>query len=784
MLTELHASPADLYFVASAAAGELGATQELAAARTELEFLVGLDGLDARSRDSARVEIALIDVKRNEFASAKTLLQTSSGLIEAPAVAAVLAATDTAPLDPASEAFVAALYAARWYGVRGELDLYLGRPDRAEGSFDRQTELARRLGDAPATWDALDHRLLLEMTLNDYAAVERLIRRAREDGTFAALDEHQQRKLAIRGALARYELDRRRDPRDARAAETFRQVLETPQAELQDRLFAAMRLALIGAETGRNDLAELGLSSARALSHEAGNLRAPEQLILAALEARVAAASDDRERLRAALAALEDAFPEFLAAWERVAQNTSGLGYLHFGDRYVVPSELVAACLALDGIETGSRRALAWLYRMQRIGGLARDLDLAAQTADLDGDLRELVGAESGVLLYQPGRLASHLFLIDADGVEVVEVGPSWRLTDDCRELTNAIASAVRRDAPADDPDVAAALRNLTRDALDTRALARLRRWKAATLIGGESFGHLPLELIELEDGHRVGDVLALGHAPSLPVAAALARRARERGRAPAGEFDLHLVGAPAAPTSRGAGPESETLDLPRERFELWQRRLDGRVALHLGELATPEALARVAAGCEAQQIVAHGQHDSSRECAAGFTLHGPDLQSARVWSEQIERTRAPRVTLLAVCGASQKPITRGDDGRAGLGASFVLAGSDCVVLTPADLEARSAIELFELASVRLARGDTPAQALMNARHELAEGSARNVLQNYLVHAWGAAHAAVVEPTPDDEPSEERGGLPAGLAVVLALAFVAALWVHRRRASA
>jgi hypothetical protein len=243
---------------------------------------------------------------------------------------------------------------------------------------------------------------------------------------------------------------------------------------------------------------------------------------------------------------------------------------------------------------------------------------------------------------------------------------------------------------------------------------------------------------------------VAITHAPSLPVADALAARARERGSLDPAAARALLIGAPSVSDADAERWHPQAIEVEAGTWSRWRELWPRPAELALAGEATPQALLGAAEhGIEVLQLVVHGLYDPERERFAGLLLGAGASVSGAVWAEHVEAARAPRWVLLATCGAATEIARRG--GRSGLAAAFALAGSDVVVLTPNELELTGALDLFERVHTRLVEGAEPAAALRDARRALADRRGALPLQSALVFAWGA---------PAERAHEARAGAP------------------------
>jgi hypothetical protein len=675
--------------------------------------------------------------------------------------------------------------AATWYVVRAGLDISLGRLWSVDEPLERAAWLAERADSAVTQLEVLDHRLRLTLAHELPEEVEPLCEAAQASGLLARFHPRDLEFLRLYRTVARLELARRAGQRDEAALFELRGLRDAPEFPDSLRKPVASYVAAYAAEWGRPAEAReallyaAGAADVLALPPHDDPLHAAN---LAALALRIVLSSTESSERAVGLEQLERFADGFLEQCARFSKLSSAVATLQFIERERVLGELIRGCVAVHGEGAGSKRALNWLYRAQCVGGLSRGLGLERAKADFERDLATLVAPQRGLVVFHSARDASFVFLVDVHGVQAHEIADGSRLRKVASALANEATRAVRRGPELGDPAVRELVEQMARFIDAPKLLRWLERQREVTVVGDESVGHLPLALLATSDAARLGDRVALGYAPTIPVGAELARRAQARGPIAAKDFDVLLLGAPPPPAD---------VKIERGRFEQWSERLNGRAKLVVGSEATPEAFAEGARGCELVQIVAHGQYDVRRETRAGFLLHSEAPGGGTVWADAVERTPAARVTALAVCRASQRPVVFGDDGRTGLAASFLLAGSDLVVQTPIDLEVDEAMELFERFSLRIAAGDSPANALLAARGSVARPDASPLLQDYLVHVLGAVHAPLVDAASAaefDSQSETSQGPRASLARwwIAALAagavLLAALWRRAQHA--
>lgn len=753
-----------------------------AQAAQALERTLALARLPRWLADQLRLERARARIGRQQLAEALSDLAALEAAFVGSALvrnALEFSSQSEASYDQAQRAELES--AAYWCAARAECEISLGRPIRADATLSRAERLAELSGHFGARWLAFDLRLRQALALMAWEEVDTHVARASASGLLSQASAVELAQLRLRQAIARHELRWRDDPSDREHLDAIRELVVDASLPASRRASAARFAAGYYAELGDAERAAeaLGLAGTDAARERRTSFEAAD---LDAIEMRLALLGRDPERARAALEQLERSATRFLGDWARVAELSSAVALLQFAQRERVLAELTYGCLAVHGPQAGAHRALEWLHRAQQIGGLARGLGLARDAAALERDVAALVGPRRGFVVFHSGRRESYLFLVDAQSLRCLTIEAGARLRDTAGALANAATAAVRSGAAWDDPRVREIVATLCEQVRFEEWRCWLEALESATVVGDESVGHLPLALLPTTSGAVLGERLALAHAPSIPVAAELVRRARGRGVVASAQFRACLLGAPAAPADVG---------IDEARLRAWSERLGRTTKLALGREASPTSFASASQGCQLVQIVAHGQYDSQRECRAGFQLYAAELALGAIWSETVERSDAARLTSLAVCGASQHPVLRGDDGRTGLAASFLIAGSDCVLQTPIDLEVEAAVEFFERVSLLVADGASPSEALRVARVSTSKRAPK--LQDLLVHAWGAGHqplvdaSSVVAPRANGASQGEdftlarwlRNRWPSALALAVALAAVG-LFVRRR----
>lgn len=684
-----------------------------------------------------RVDLAAVLLGEGCWRDAKRLLTEVEPELDA------VGATDV-------ERFYRTEIVARWFGIQGEIDLQLGLPDRAAARFAREAEAAREAWQiqqasfpdefSASRWDALRHRFHLALASSDFASVDPLLEKSRTDPFYTDWTPSLDVEFAVIAGAARYELERRGRPVVDAAEATLEAAAANSAARSIDKEQALMLLAKLHIESGNWGRARELVDELRRLHPQWPTPRCgsnPTAITVDAYDARVRyeTAADDAAR-RAVLEDFERSFELFLRAWSEAPDRDAGIAFLRYGERALVLDELLRMCLAVDGPELGAKRALQWLGNAQLLGSLATHWKLARKP--VEEWLAPLVVDGAGVIFVQSGRQQSTLFVVDSAGIVTRPLASDWRINVKVGALRGAVARAVRSKGDGSAPPVEEA-RELADLVLPADLRARVASWSHAWALGVESLGTLAFELVPLADGRRLGDVLPISYVPSLPVAAELATRARVRGAEPESATKAAVLAAPSVAPAVASKWKSSALSIDRAVFDTWSDAWGGRFESWLGDAATSQALCGAgASGVDALQVIVHGIEDVSRESAAGLLLAG---EHGEFWTDAL-RGPTPRLVMLAACQIDDRPVRIGDDGRAGWAGRLAIEGSDCVVLTPVDLELKRALAFFELVQRSLARGRAPAAALVDARRELAKSGAR--AQDYLIYAWGAGVQPIV----------------------------------------
>lgn len=693
------------------------------------------------------------------------------------------------------------VHARTWLlGLEGELWLDLGLPDRAAPLFAEERDLVDALDppDVQLARAALDHRLRLLLAEDDFDGLAEVEERLASDRAHLDAPAWWQAKVDVRFAVGALEAELRGVAPAGAARERLEGLVAGGDLDPVEERWTHLHLAL--AQLDEPDLAAAAdtLASLRALlagADGATPTRPHHRLALGlvALEARHALLVDGAggtpplplaEHAARLRAAWNDGF---LARWAEAPVRSGGLGYLYLSYRHLVAQELLELHLRLDGPEDGPRAVLGELLRAQALGTLARRL--GADIPSLAEVRSGLLTDGAGLLLWHVGRDRSYVVLADAQGVACERLAPVHVLERAARGLVVAAQRALRSGRGDDLAAVESAARE-ARDALLPAAWrGRIEGWSAALVTGLDGLGYVPFELLPGGSGARLGAQLEVVHLPSVPVGLRLAERAPE-GRAARRPEDTWVLADTLGPRPDLERWELPPLDLGLADLAPLMDAADGHGRLESGTAASPAALERaLSAGAPVVQVVAHGLYDPTRERPAGLLLAPDTADGGALWADDIERLVEaaqvpPRLTVLTACGTARGPLRRGDDGRGDLGAAFLAAGADAVVLSAAPQERDAGLRIAAALHRELAGGASPAAALRRVREECAtRGSDLEALQAGLIHSLGAGRRPVFAASmPPARQSAPPPWAALGLGAVLALGAGAWLLVRARRA--
>jgi hypothetical protein len=612
----------------------------------------------------------------------------------------------------------------------------LGRPDEAARQLALANARALELGDTRMAAALAVETANLWLAADEHALLEQHVTEALASAPF---DEHADHRAALELCLATSLVVRGRldGARDGEARELLFDLGSRAELFPSDRARTRLRLAELLLRTGDRDGAARELAAAATTLDESGDAAHFDRGLLALLEARLERARADelaadgnsaeaRDVRRAALERLAATFEARLAHARGAPLLADGVGALHVGEERGLLSELVL-------LEAHANGAAAALARLARTHALATRHRRAGREAPTSVDAAALgLGAGEGLLVYLPAVLQSHLFLVDADGCELVAVAPVGELNRLRRAFDAAFDPRKGGALPAEQA------RALAAALLPPAAEARVRRWSTALVVGIELVRYAPFELLPLSDGVPLGECVALGYQPDLVTCAALA--AREVAQPSADAPLVAWVGAP--PVAPDLAPI--TLDAAR-RVRLGRGAAPERVLAFEGRDASAANLVEAAgSGALVLHVVTHGVPDASGRGVA-LALVDSDGEAVTFGVRDVEALpHVPPFVVLSACRAARGASRLGESGLEGIVGALLERGALVVLLPFEDVELDAATRLVALVQERvLAGGTSVAQALAEARRELSRAD-QALATASLLHAFGRANAVLV----------------------------------------
>lgn len=510
-----------------------------------------------------------------------------------------------------------------------------------------------------------------------------------------------------------------------------------------ERFLIEVALAELALREADVDGARRRLAQARAIAPAADAPRASQpQLMWLALSARLRLEhppESEAEPLEATRDALAAAFEERRQSWLASELRPGGYGFLQYVEVRALASELVRLELALAPGPSGVARALERVLAAGGCTTLARRIGAPPVGAEA---ARAALAPGHALLVYFPAPERTHLFVVDRERVEHVELEPRDVIEQARAKVVAKLRRPLARGAARWETEQRAeAICELSRLLIPGNARARLNGASRLSIVGRDLLGEVPFEALRV-DGEYLGLRHAIAAWPSVDVGVFLQQRAAQEPPRQAGSAgEVLLV---AAPETAGVEVSPDDLDEIVAAHPAASRRV------LRGSDATFAGLAHEARAASVLEVLTHGRRDDARERSAGFLLASPGGDGPQfVGAEELETIDAPPLVVLAVCGGGFAPKRRGDAGAADLAGAFLSAGgrARCVILAPYDLEVEAARRLSIGLHAALAAGDSPAEALRAARAQLAreEGFA-DPFYFALIGAVGAAHAPIFAP--------------------------------------
>jgi CHAT domain-containing protein len=665
--------------------------------------------------------------------------------------------------------------------VRASAHLDMGLLEVALEELRELEHTSTVLRDDPAL--ATAHRHTLARAWNALEQFERALEVLSDASLEVARlhDEALRAQLLVLRGVAQSELQRDRGESTGPAEASFEQALATNSSRGGVRSDAHLGLADLALRARDLERSQQQLDEARETATGPG-IRAT----IAGLACKLALERGDERQAQEELAAeLEYALRDLHDSWAAAPRRPAGLGFHHYGTHRTAYSRWIQTVLALDPSQAGLERALELLLHSQTLGAVERDLRASATVAEV----REILCAGGrGVVLLFPGMDGSHVFAIDAEGIEHHMAPPK----DELARLASAL-NRIWTDPPPGETrelerrgrELSSASWKLTRELLTTSQRARMAHWSTCIVIGADLAVEIPFACLQLEPGRWLGLAVPIAELPSAPLGVALARSAA--ARSPRDSMSLVLVADPnVSPEARERYASARPLDLDDDEWRGLRRGFENSGTLVFeGPRASIEALSdpRVALA-SVVSIFAHGVYDLARradgERAAALVLSPAATDSdGVVWCADLERLRFGGVLELLVCGAARGPTRIGDSAAAHMVGAAFRAGATSVLAARIDIERTATTRLIAEYRGALRESGVPAQALLEARRRIAANDNESDPWYWAGLAFhGAAWTPLFEPPARSAPSR---AWPIGIGLALLLAVAGAVGVARRR---
>ncbi|MEO6597307.1 MAG: CHAT domain-containing protein, partial [Planctomycetota bacterium] len=463
-------------------------------------------------------------------------------------------------------------------------------------------------------------------------------------------------------------------------------------------------------------------------------------------------------------AVLDRAWQGLLAEWRALDPDTEGLAFLQMNSRRDILSLWMRVRLAA-GDADAETDCIARYLEVEALGSTARRLGQPAVT--LAEVVRDLAPPNGAIVVFLPAATGSHALWLTNSSVRVFRLpaeGPLRQRVFDLRRI------AFSQDDVVDEADLRRKAQLIASTLLQEDLRALLARVQTLLVAGHELLHGLPVELLPIDEPeHWLGLRHAVAYEPSITLAMHMLHREPRTAEAKAVMLAATQVGSQDAERWQH-GPidvshSSLRAALAAVREDQVDIRRDATPADLRPRLGPPDLLA----------IVAHGIFDGSLPCPGGLLL-GPDTQrgTGAVFAADLASVPLPRIAFLGVCGATRGSLRLGEDGGHRFPGVLLAGGSDTVVASDGDVRLDEVLAMLQHFTNGLMAGDDAAQALLQARQEMAKTHRHP-------RAWAGLH---LEGLPGTRVHWRRAQpatvWPWGVGVLLGIAAATFAWWRRR----
>ena len=440
------------------------------------------------------------------------------------------------------------------------------------------------------------------------------------------------------------------------------------------------------------------------------SLAARARLVLAMVRG-----AGDRAALSAVHAELLRRHAFSLRQWRATPVLSSGVAFLQWSVRRELLVCLCECEVAL-GHGNAAMACLRHLLESDACGSLAREMGMAAAEPE---SLIQRVRPKDGLLAwFVPAPRGSLVVLVDGEGVRLVTLPSDMSLRGLVRKLRLAVRHESVLGAKWREP--LAALGAPLADWLDQPELrAALSRSQRIRIIGRELLTGLPFEFLSspVQEGQWFGHTHAIDYVPSATLATA-----PRPDLAPRRQARVTLLAA--GTQSREASERYPGCVVPIAASQL--AKIAAAVDPAVVEVAVDvdrEKLLAVLPDTDVLVVLAHGQRRHRDDVVDERQRHRPlgiVLGDGFFGPERLHGlARVPSVVVLASCGTARSGVDRGEDGQL-FGTAWLAAGASLVLSAEGDLELQATAQLVQAFLAGLARNMAPAEALQQARIEVA----------------------------------------------------------------